>query len=170
LADVGTPLTGARGAARVFAPQKGATPDQVERLASGLDRLAVVLARHGRPDLATLPMGGAAGGLGAGLVHFAHAQLVAGADWVLERVGFDAALAQADLVITGEGAFDPTSLSGKVVGEVIRRAQAARCRVAVIAGTAQDLLGVHVLDGGGRWLTAADLTDLAALATRQALL
>jgi glycerate kinase len=168
LADVATPLTGAQGAARVFAPQKGATPAQVERLASGLDRLAAVLARHGRPDLATLPMGGAAGGLGAGLVHFAHAQLTSGSDWVLERVGFDAALARVDLVLTGEGAFDPTSLSGKVVGEVIRRAQAARRRVAVVAGTAQNLIGVHVLDGGGRWLTASDLSALAARATREA--
>ena len=168
LADVATPLTGAQGAARVFAPQKGATPAQVERLASGLERLAAVLARHGRPDLATLPMGGAAGGLGAGLVHFAHAQLTSGSDWVLERVGFDAALARADLVLTGEGAFDPTSLSGKVVGEVVRRAQAARRRVAIVAGRAQDLTDVHVLGGGGRWLTASDLAALAARATREA--
>lgn len=168
LADVATPLTGERGAARVFAPQKGASPDQVEQLAAGLDRLAAVLARHGRPDLATLPMGGAAGGLGAGLVHFAHAQLTSGSAWVLERVGFDAALARVDLVLTGEGAFDVTSLAGKVVGEVVRRAQAARRRVAVVAGVAQDLIGVHVLDGGGRWLTATDVAALAERATREA--
>src|SRR2546426_3505842 len=76
------------------------------------------MARHGRGDLATLPGGGAAGGLGAGLVCFAKAELTSGADWVLERVGFDAALAKAQLVITGEGTFDKTSLVGKASGEV----------------------------------------------------
>jgi glycerate kinase len=168
LADVATPLVGPRGAAPVFAPQKGATPEDVRRLATGLDCLARVFARHGRPDLATLPMGGAAGGLGAGLVHFARAELVSGTAWVLERVGFDAVLARADLVLTAEGAFDATSLAGKVVGEIVRRAQAVRCKVAIVAGTAQDMIGVHVVDGGGRRLSAADLTDLAARATCEA--
>jgi glycerate kinase len=88
---------------------------------------------------------------------------------VLERVGFDAALARADAVLTGEGAFDATSLAGKVVGEVVRRAQAARRRVAVIAGSARDVAGVHVVDGGGRRLDPADLTALAARATHEAL-
>jgi glycerate kinase len=168
LADVGTPLAGSRGAARVFAPQKGANAAQVERLALGLDRLAAVWARHGRPDLATLAMGGAAGGLGAGLVFFAGAELVAGASWVLERVGFDTALAGADLLLTGEGVFDATSLAGKAVGEVVRRAQAAHCRVAVIAGAARDAAGVRVVDGGGRHLDERDLAALAARATRDA--
>jgi glycerate kinase len=167
LADVATPLTGPRGAAPVFAPQKGATPSDVAVLAAGLDRLAAVFARHGRPDLATRSMGGAAGGLGAGLVHFARAELMSGTNWVLERVGFDAALARAELVLTGEGAFDATSVVGKVVGEVVRRAQAARCKVAVVAGTAQDMIGVHVVDGGGRRLSADDLTALAERATRE---
>src|SRR2546429_307468 len=89
---------------------------------------------HGGGALATLPGGGAAGGLGAGLVCFAKAELTSGADWVLERVGFDAALAKAQLVITGEGSFDKTSLVGKASGEVVRRAQAAKTRVAVVAG------------------------------------
>lgn len=168
LADVATPLIGPRGAAAVFAPQKGASPADVARLAAGLERLARVLARHGRPDLATLPMGGAAGGLGAGLVHFARAELTSGTAWVLERVGFDAALARADLVLTAEGAFDATSVAGKVVGEIVQRAQAARCKVAIIAGRAQDMIGVHVVAGGGRTLTTADLTELAARATREA--
>ncbi len=168
LADVTTPLAGPAGAARIFAPQKGATPDQVEVLAAGLERLAAVFARHGRPELATRPMGGAAGGLGAGLVHFARAELVGGAAWVLDRLGFDAALAGAELVLTGEGAFDATSLAGKAVGEVVRRAQAARCKVAVVAATARDVIGVHVVDGGGRRLTATDVAALAERATREA--
>lgn len=168
LADVTTPLCGPMGAARVFAPQKGASAADVELLAAGLERLAAVLARHGRPDLATLPMGGAAGGLGAGLVHFARAALLGGAEWVLERVGFDATLAGAAWLLTAEGAFDATSLAGKAVGEVVRRARAARCGVTVIAGSARDTGDVHVLDGGGRMLGPADLTTLAERAAREA--
>jgi glycerate kinase len=169
LADVQTPLRGPAGAAPTFAPQKGATPAQVETLSAGLDRLAAVFALHGRPDLATLPMGGAAGGLGAGLIHFARATLVGGSDWVLDRVGFDAALAGADWLLTAEGAFDATSLAGKAVGAVIRRAQAARCRVTVVAGSARDVpSGVHAVDGGGRMLAPEDLTALAVRAAREA--
>lgn len=167
LADVTTPLVGPTGAARTFAPQKGATPPQVELLAAGLERLGAVFARHGRLDLATMPRGGAAGGLGAGLVHFAHAELVNGAEWVLERLGFDAALAGADLVLTGEGAFDATSVAGKAVGEVVRRARATRRRIVVIAATTRDVVGLHVVDGGGRHLGPADVAALAERATRE---
>src|SRR2546428_1993478 len=121
LADVRTPLVGADGAAPVFGPQKGAGPEGVKLLTRGLERLGELMARHGRPDLATLPGGGAAGGLGAGLVFFAKAELVPGSEWVLSRVGFDAALAKADLVITGGGSVDRTSLVGKASGEVVPR-------------------------------------------------
>ena len=168
LADVTTPLVGADGAAPVFGPQKGATPEGVRRLAQGLERLAQRAADHGRPDLATLSGGGAAGGLGAGLVFFVKAQLLAGAEWVLSRVGFDAALAKADLVLTGEGSFDRTSLVGKASGEVVRRAQAAKKRLAVVAGKVEGLIGLHALDGEGRMLDAAGVAALGERATRQA--
>jgi glycerate 2-kinase len=168
LADVTTPLVGAQGAAPVFGPQKGAGPEGVKLLTRGLERLAELMARHGRPELATLPSGGAAGGLGAGLAFFAKAQLTGGAEWVLGRVGFDAALAKADLVITGEGAFDRTSLVGKASGEVVRRAQAAKKRVAVVAGKVDGLVGLHALDGDGRVLDAAGIAVLAERAVRQA--
>src|SRR5213082_2432568 len=121
LADVTTPLVGSKGVAPVFGPQKGAGPEGVKLLSRGLERLAELMARHGRGDLATLPGGGAAGGPGAGLVCFAKDELAGGAEWVLARVGFDAALAKAQLVITGEGTFDKTSLVGKAPGEVVRR-------------------------------------------------
>src|SRR5882762_8141587 len=152
LADVTTPLIGPDGAAQVFGPQKGASPEAVQRLAAGLEVLAAAWARHGRPELATLPGGGAAGGLGAGLAFFGRAELIRGAEWVLDRVGFDAALASAEFLITGEGAFDRTSLVGKASGEVLRRAQAAKKKVAVVAGTVADLIGVHALGGEGRTL------------------
>lgn len=165
LADVRTILP---DAARVFGPQKGATDEEVPLLAAGLDRLAELMARDGRPDLATLPGSGAAGGLGAGLAYFAGAELVAGAAWVLDRIGFDAALAKADLVITGEGVFDETSLVGKAPGEVLRRAQAAKKKVAIVAGRAGPLIGVHMLSGGGARLDAAGIAALGERAAREA--
>src|SRR6266853_1651478 len=168
LADVTTPLVGSRGAAPLFGPQKGAGPAGVKLLSRGLERLAELMARHGRRDLATLPGGGAAGGLGAGLVCFARAELAGGAEWVLARVGFDAALAKAQLVITGEGTFDKTSLVGKASGEVVRRAQAANTRVAVVAGKVEGLVGLHALDGEGRVLDAAGISALGERAVREA--
>lgn len=170
LADVRAPLVGPQGAAPLFAPQKGASPAMVEQLAKGLERLAAAMAAHGRPELADVPGGGAAGGLGAGLVFFARAELLPGAPWVLERVGFDAALAKADAVITGEGAFDRTSQLGKVTGEVLRRARAARKPAVVVAGRGggDDAAGVQVVMGDGATLDAAALALLGARATRQA--
>lgn len=168
LADVSSPLIGPEGAAPVFGPQKGASPQAVARLTRGLERLAELFAELGRGDLAALPGGGAAGGLGAGLVFFVRAQLVPGAAWVLERVGFDAALASADLVITAEGRFDRTSLAGKAAGEVVRRAQQAKKKVAVVAGAAADLIGVHVAAGSGARLDAGGIAALAERVTREA--
>lgn len=169
LSDVGSPLTGPDGAAVVFGPQKGASPADVELLAAGLERLASAMRAHGRPELATLPGGGAAGGLGAGLAYFAHAELTAGAPWVLERVGFDAALAKADFVLTGEGAFDRTSSLGKATGEVLRRARAARKPAVVVTGHASETGEAHVVAGDGSTLDAAGLAALAERATREAL-
>lgn len=170
LADVATPLLGERGAAPVFGPQKGARPEEIPRLAAGLARLAELWAAAGRPELAMLPMGGAAGGLGAGLVYFAGAELVGGAAWVFERIGFDAALATADLVLTAEGVFDRTSLVGKATGEVVRRAQAARKKVAVVAGRVENLIGVHAIGGpDGRLLDPPALTGMAEQVAREAL-
>jgi len=168
LADVTTALVGPEGAAPVFGPQKGAGPEGVKLLSRGLERLGELLTRHGHGDLTTLPGGGAAGGLGAGLAFFAKAQLLPGAEWVLSRVGFDAALAKAQLVITGEGSFDRTSLVGKASGEVVRQAQAARKKVVVIAGRVEGLIGLHALDGEGKRLDAAGIAVLAERAVRQA--
>lgn len=171
LADVATPLLGPNGAAPVFGPQKGARPEEIPQLAAGLGRLAELWAQAGRPELGSMPMGGAAGGLGAGLAFFAKAELTGGANWVLERAGFDAALAKADLVITAEGIFDKTSLVGKAPGEVVRRAQVAKKKVAVVAGRVEGLIGVHTVggDGDGRMLDGAALTQMAEQVAREAL-
>lgn len=150
LHDVRNPLLGEEGAAPVFGPQKGASPDDVRRLAMGLDRLARCLERDLGCDVRSLPGAGAAGGLGAALAAFVGADLVAGGEWVLGAVGFDAALARAKVVVTGEGAFDAQSGMGKVVGEVIRRAVAGGVPVLLVAGTVEGALpeGVHAVTGG----------------------
>ena len=110
-------------AADVFAPQKGATPDQVQILRERLAKLVV-------PDL---PGSGAAGGLAGGLAAIG-ARLVPGFDVIAERLGLDERLAEADLVVTGEGLLDATSFSGKVVGRVLDRAAAAGVETLVLAG------------------------------------
>jgi glycerate kinase len=113
LCDVRNPLLGVRGAARVFGPQKGASPEQVEELEA---RLAAIDALR---DYAELPGAGAAGGLGAALASLGG-KLVSGAAVVLERIDFRAHAAGAHLVVTGEGTIDRSSTEGKAVGEVLR--------------------------------------------------
>jgi len=113
LCDVRNPLLGERGAARAFGPQKGASPEQVaelERRLAAMDEL--------RP-YAELPGAGAAGGLGAGLASLG-ARLLPGAEVVLERIDFASQARGADLVVTGEGTLDRSSIEGKAVGEVVR--------------------------------------------------
>jgi glycerate 2-kinase len=117
-------------AARVFAPQKGATPEGVERLARRLERLAHELPRDPRG----IEMTGCAGGLSGGLWARYGATLRPGAQMVLDAVGFDARLSRADACVTGEGRLDAQSISGKLVGEVVRRCSAAGRPVHVLAG------------------------------------
>ncbi len=113
LCDVTSPY---EDAARVFAPQKGADPATVERLAARLESLAGELPRDPRG----VPMTGCAGGLSGGLWAYG-ARLRPGAAFVLDAVGFDQRLARADAVISGEGRFDPQSLGGKIIGEIAFR-------------------------------------------------
>src|SRR5437899_12819390 len=103
LSDVTTPLIGSDGAAPVFAPQKGAGPEGVKLLSRGLERLAELMGRHGRPELATLQGGGTAGGLGARLECFATPAVTRGADGVHARVGFHAGGSKGAPVIRGVG-------------------------------------------------------------------
>ncbi len=116
LCDVTNPLLGPRGAARVFGPQKGATPAQVRILEQRLAGWAAELRRRTGQDVRRLAGAGAAGGLPAALVADG-ARLVPGAEFVLRAAGFPRA---CDVVVTGEGRVDRTSLGGKVVGTVLR--------------------------------------------------
>ena len=139
LCDVTNPLLGPDGAARVYGPQKGATPRQVEALEAGLANLVERIREDvddelGR-ELPTRPGAGAAGGLGAGLAACLGAELVPGAERVLEWIGFDRHLEGADLVLTAEGRLDETTLRhGKAPAVVARRARAAGVPCFVIAG------------------------------------
>jgi glycerate kinase len=134
LRDVENPILGERGAARVFGPQKGAAPADVERLERGLERLAAVIERDLVLDVRRLIGGGAAGGAGAGAVAFLRARLVSGARLVLRLSRFDARLRAASLVVTGEGRLDSQSLRGKVVSAVARAAARRGVPVAAVAG------------------------------------
>lgn len=132
LADVDAPLA---DAATRFAPQKGASPEQVEQLAAGLAAWQHVVERDlDAVGLAARPGTGAAGGLAFGLAAALAARLVPGARRVAELVGLDDRLGDVDLVVTGEGRLDATSFAGKVVGEVVARARARGRAVAVVAG------------------------------------
>ncbi|MFE0177032.1 glycerate kinase [Streptomyces sp. NPDC059002] len=129
-------LCGERGVARVFGPQKGATPSQVEELAAALEHWASLLTRDLRvtSDLCLGPGTGASGGLGAGLAALGAA-LLPRFDVLLGQLDLDARLARADLVVTAEGALDHQTPRGKIPAEVARRAKLFDRPVLVLAGT-----------------------------------
>ena len=133
--------TGFLDAARVFGPQKGAGPEDVEHLAERLRRFATELQERTGVDVRGLSGAGAAGGLAGGLAALG-ATLRPGFAVVTDAVGFHRHLGEATLVVTGEGRLDRTSLAGKVVGEVLRAAATSRIPVLVVAGSvAPDVAG-----------------------------
>ena len=121
-------------AARIFGPQKGATPPQIKLLTRRLDRLVDLYRERYDVDVSELPRAGAAGGLAGGLAAGLRAELAEGFDVVASEVGLGEAIATADLVITGEGRLDAGSFDGKVVGGVARLAAEAGVPLAVIVG------------------------------------
>ncbi len=140
LCDVRTPF---EDAAAVFAPQKGANPDQVRKLQDRLGHLAEHLARDPRG----VPMSGAAGGLAGGLWAELGAELVPGASFVLDAVGFDVRMRAARAVVCGEGRLDRQSLSGKAVSEVATRARQAGVPCFAVAGSCElDRFSQRILD------------------------
>lgn len=161
LCDVDNPLLGPRGATRVFAPQKGATPQQVEKLEKGMASYAQVLeSTLGRA--AAKPGDGAAGGLGAATRLFLGAESVPGIDWVLEVVGLDHALLGADLCITGEGHADGQSAHGKVVSGVAARCKSAGVPcVAIVGGMDQGALDLMDLGVDALVPTVIDCGDVS---------
>jgi glycerate kinase len=150
--DVRNPLLGERGAARVFGPQKGADAGAVVELEARLaamDELA---------PYRDLPGAGAGGGLGAAFAAMG-AELSEGAELVLDLVGFDTLAREADLVVTGEGRVDATTLEGKAPGAVLRRCERLAVQCELFGGVVRDGIYAHRLSGD-RSLATEDLVQL----------
>ena len=136
--DVTNPLCGENGAAYVFAPQKGATPEMVVSLDARAQRFAEVSARHFGYDRQNEQGAGAAGGLGYAFLQYMKAACRSGIDLLLDAVHFDEVLKDADLVITGEGSADRQTLMGKLPFGILQRAKAQGVPVCLIAGRIAD--------------------------------
>lgn len=132
--DVDNPLLGEQGAARVFGPQKGATPAQVEELERGLENLGELMRRQLGVEVSGTPGAGAAGGLGAGLVAFCGARVVSGIELVSGLVGLKEKIRGADLVLTGEGSFDSQTARGKAPAGVVAAALDEGVPAVIVAG------------------------------------
>jgi glycerate kinase len=143
---VTNPLTGANGAAAIYGPQKGATPEMVEQLDQGLRHLAHIVRTKLGKDVENIAGAGAAGGLGAGLVAFAGATLTPGLTMIAEAVGLARRLAGADLCITGEGRLDGQSSFGKTAVGVAGLATRAGIPTICIPGQATDDAPRNVFD------------------------
>jgi glycerate kinase len=138
MCDIDNPYYGPTGAAHIFGPQKGATPEMVKILDANMQKLAKVIERDCKIDVQAIAGSGAAGGMGGGMAAFFGSQLQMGIETVLETVNFDKLLTKADLVLTGEGKIDGQSLRGKVVIGVARRAKKVNVPVVAIVGDIGD--------------------------------
>lgn len=146
LADVRNPLLGPQGAARVFGPQKGAAPAQVEVLEKNLARWARIVERDLGVDVAEIPGAGAAGGAGAGCAAFLGAAPVGGAEWIGNRMGLEEAIGAADLVFTGEGRIDSQTDFGKIPAYVGRLAKKLGKYAVALGGAVS--AGVNLAEAG----------------------
>jgi glycerate kinase len=161
LCDVATPW---ERAPSVFGPQKGADPATVTKLEQRMAGLAALAPRDPRG----VPHTGAAGGLAGGLWAYCNAELVPGAEFVLDAIGFDALAAAADLVVTGEGALDEQTFAGKAVGVVAQRsARAGTPCIAVVGTTRLDDVRAREL-GLAAVEEATNTTELRAAGRRLA--
>lgn len=136
LCDVVNPFTGENGATMIYGPQKGATNAMVQELEAGMIHFQNLLSKTAGEDYFTLPGTGAAGGLGGALQVFCKGTLTSGIEAVLDQIGFEQLIQDANAVITGEGKVDHQTLNGKVVYGVLQRCKAQNVPVLVLAGTA----------------------------------
>lgn len=140
--DVTNPLIGEEGASAIFGPQKGATPQLVQQLDAALGHYAAIIQRDLDIDVLHIAGGGAAGGMGAALHAFCHAELRRGIEIVTEALGLAQQVQDADLVITGEGRIDSQSVNGKVPVGVAQVAKQFNKPVIGIAGSLTADVGV----------------------------
>lgn len=159
--DVDNPLTGPRGAAHVFGPQKGATPAMVDELEAGMANYARVLGELTGRDINAIVGGGAAGGMGAAADVFLGGRLKPGIDIIIHAVGLEQALAGASLVVTGEGRIDSQTVGGKAPMGVARLAQRHGVPVIGMAGVLGE--GVEIVHQHGIDAVFSILPRLAPL-------
>lgn len=144
MCDIDNPPFGINGASHVFAPQKGADKEMVEKLDEGVKNACAVVNNILGIDLSNLSGGGAAGAMGAGMVAFFNSKLLMGIDTVLDTVGFTDIIKDADVIFTGEGKIDSQSLRGKVVIGVSRKAKEKGVPViAVVGGSDGDMTDAY---------------------------
>lgn len=136
--DVDNPLCGENGAAHVYAPQKGATPEMVAQLDRRAQLFAEKSAQHFGFDRSAEPGAGAAGGLGYAFMQYLGAEMKSGADLLLDLIGFDEKIKGADLIITGEGSADSQTLMGKLPQRILMCGQKTGVPVALVAGCVSD--------------------------------
>lgn len=171
--DVDAPLYGQKGAAYVFAPQKGADPDMVRQLDMGLKHFACKVLSYNitSDDLSHVAGAGAAGGLGFGFIAFLNARLERGIEMVLDAIGFDSIIEMADLIITGEGRIDSQTLTGKTPFGVLQRAKKQDIPVVAIGGAVAldpqaaleaGFAGVYAVTPEGMLLETAMRPDVAS--------
>lgn len=135
LCDVKNPLSGNNGAAYVFAVQKGAKDKDLADLDRILHRYGVMLERKSGKQVISRPGAGAAGGMGAALTAILRAELKSGIDTVLDLLNFEEKICDADLLISGEGRIDNSSLSGKTIMGIAKRAKKLSVPVIVVVGS-----------------------------------
>ncbi len=136
--DVNNPLYGENGAAYIYAPQKGATPKEVELLDQGLRNFAEVVKKYNGKNIADIPGAGAAGGMGGGLLAFLNAELKSGIEVILDVLQFEESVKEADLILTGEGRLDEQTTMGKALGGILKVANKHKKPVIAIGGSILD--------------------------------
>jgi len=134
LCDVTNPLHGYNGASYIFAPQKGATPEQVVSLNEGLIHLEEIVKKDLNIDKANYEGAGAAGGLGYCIVAFLNGKLQKGIDTILDLFNLENEVEEGTIVITGEGKLDSQSLQGKVISGITKRVDSSKAKVVVVCG------------------------------------
>lgn len=168
MCDVTNPLYGEHGAAKVFAPQKGASEKDVDLLDAQLVLFSQAIERCLHIDVSMLKGAGAAGGMGAGIVAFLQGNLLSGIDLILDLVDFDTLLESSSFVITGEGKLDSQSLGGKVIAGIGQRAKEKHVPVIIVTGeqekglTGLEALGIQAVFETGRLDPAKPLPELLA--------
>lgn len=147
ITDVKNPFYGENGAAYIFAPQKGASPEMVQLLDKGLRNIASIIKKDKGIDIQKIAGSGAAGGLGGIFHSYLNAKLSSGIEFILQSLDFDSIIKNTDLIITGEGKLDNQTKDGKAVSGIISHAAKFNVPVIALSGNTEEA-GNSILDSG----------------------